>query len=108
MTKPDNDRKARLFSDLVITMALIIQRVSSIPLRSLQEFINFVFKLAQLLLSCLHYSCIGQRAKMVSVKFKPKNKGTFQHLVNDSMGLKAYCVGKCEVKKHAADGKRLV
>ncbi|WP_150137179.1 transposase [Candidatus Enterovibrio altilux] len=30
------------------------------PLRSLQGFINFVFKLLQLLLLCSHYSCISK------------------------------------------------
>ncbi|ATF09005.1 transposase [Candidatus Enterovibrio altilux] len=37
----------KLFSDLVITMVLVIKYVSSIPLRGLHGFINSVFKFAQ-------------------------------------------------------------
>lgn len=53
------------------------------PLRDLQRFINSVFKLAQIPLSCLHYLCINKRSKTVSVVFKTKTKGAIQHLVID-------------------------
>ncbi len=72
--------KPRLFSDLTITTALMIKRVFSMPLRGLQEFINSIFKLAQLPLSCPHYSCISKRAKTVDVAFQTKTKGTILHL----------------------------
>ncbi|ATF09145.1 Mobile element protein [Candidatus Enterovibrio altilux] len=37
-------------------MALMVKCVFSMPLVGLQKFINSVFKLAQLPLSCSHYS----------------------------------------------------
>ncbi len=66
--------RPRLFSDLAITTALMVKRVFSMPLRSLQGFINSIFKLAQLPLSCPHYSCISKRAKAVNVTFKTRKK----------------------------------
>ncbi|ATF09758.1 Mobile element protein [Candidatus Enterovibrio altilux] len=56
------------------------------PLSSLPKFINFVFKLAQLPLSCPHYSCMSKRIKMVDVPFKMKKKGSIQYLSIDFTG----------------------
>ncbi len=78
------------------------------PLRGLQEFINSVFKLAQLPLSCPHYSCISKRAKTVNITFKPKAKRAIQHLAIDATALKVYGEGESKVKKHGTDGKRRV
>lgn len=55
--------------------------------RGLQGFIKSIFKLAQLPLSCPHYSCISKRAKTVNVAFKTKTKGTVVHLVIDATTL---------------------
>ncbi|ATF10176.1 transposase [Candidatus Enterovibrio altilux] len=49
-------------------------------LRSLQEFINSVFKFAQLHLSYHHYSYIRKQAKMINVAFTMKTKETIPHL----------------------------
>ena len=100
--------RPRLFSDLAITTALMVKRVFSIPLRGLQGFINSIFKLAQLPLSCPHYSYISKRAKMVNVAFNTKTKGTIQHLAIDATGLKVYGEGEWKVKKHGTDGKRRI
>lgn len=86
----------------------MVKRVFSLPLRGLQGFINSIFKLAQLLLSCPHYSCISKRAKTVNVAFKTKTKGTIQHLAIDATGLKVYGEGEWKVKKHGTDRKRRV
>ncbi|WP_425667491.1 IS5 family transposase [Vibrio tubiashii] len=106
--KQGNRGRPRLFSDLAITTALIVKRVFSLPLRGLQGFINSIFKLAQLPLSCPHYSCISKRAKTVNVAFKTKTKGTIQHLAIDATGLKVFGEGEWKVKKHGTDGKRRV
>ncbi|ATF10417.1 Mobile element protein [Candidatus Enterovibrio altilux] len=63
-------------------------------MRGLQGFINTVSKLAQLSLSCSHYSCISKRIKTVNVKFKAKTKGSIQHLAIDSTGLNVYSEGE--------------
>ncbi|WP_394336799.1 transposase [Candidatus Enterovibrio altilux] len=46
-TKQSNYGRPRLFSELAITMALMVKRAFSILSRSLQGFINSVFKPAQ-------------------------------------------------------------
>ncbi len=97
-----------MFDDSAITTALIVKRVFSMPLRSLQGFINSIFKLTQLPLSCPHCSCISKRAKTVDVAFKTKTKGTIQHIAIDATALKVYDEGEWKVKKHGTDGKRRV
>lgn len=54
--KQGNRGRSRLFSDLAITTALMVKRIFSLPLRALQGSIDSIFKLAQLPLSCPHYS----------------------------------------------------
>ncbi|EGU36720.1 transposase [Vibrio ichthyoenteri ATCC 700023] len=97
-----------MFSGLAIMTALMVKRVFALPLRVLRGFINFIFKLAQLPLSCPRYSCISKRAKAVNVAFKIKTKGTIQYLAINATGLRVYGEGQWKVKKHGTDGKRRV
>ncbi|OJI37521.1 hypothetical protein VVDAL79087_03308 [Vibrio vulnificus] len=97
--------RLRLFSGLAITMALMVKRLFSLPLRGLQGFINSIFKLAEIPLSYPHYPCISKRAKTVNVTFKTKTKGTIRHLAIDTTELKVYGEGEWKVKKHGTDGK---
>ncbi|ATF09244.1 Mobile element protein [Candidatus Enterovibrio altilux] len=60
-------------------MTLIVKRISSMPLRDLQELMNYVFTLVQLPLSYSHYTRINKRDKTVNVAVKTKIKGTIQH-----------------------------
>ncbi len=78
----------RLFSDLAITTALMVKRIFFLPLRTLQGFIDSVFKLANVPLVCPHYTCISRRAKDVEVNFKASTRGAIQHLAIDATGLK--------------------
>ncbi len=100
--------RPRVFCDLAITPALMIKRIFSMPFRASQGFIDSVFRLAQVPLSCPHYSCISRRAKDVDVSFKMKTKGPIQHLAIDATSLKIYCEGEWKVKNHGTDGKRRV
>ena len=77
-------------------------------LRTLQDFLDSVFKLTNILLVCPHYTCINRRAKEVEVSFKAKTRGAIQHLAIDSTGLKVYGKGEWKVKKHDTDGKHRV
>ena len=85
--------RPRIFSDLVITTALMVKRLFSMPLRALQGFIDSVFQLAQVPLTCPHYSCISRRAKEVEISFKTKTR---------------YGEGEWKVRKHGTDGKRRI
>ena len=88
--KQNKRGRPRRFSDLAITTALMVKRVFSMPVRALQGFIDSVFKLANLPLTCPHDSCISRRAKQVDVSFKTKTSGEIQHLAFDATGLKVY------------------
>ncbi|ATF08997.1 Mobile element protein [Candidatus Enterovibrio altilux] len=68
----------------------MVKRVLSMPWRGLKGLINFVFKLAQRLLSCFHYACINKRAKTANIAFKKKTTGITKYLAIDSVGLKVY------------------
>lgn len=78
------------------------------PRRALQGFIDSIFRLAYVTLSCPHYTCISYRAKQVEVPFKIKTRGTIQHLAIDATGLKVYIEAEWKVKKHGTDGKKRV
>ena len=71
-----------------ITTVLMVKRIFSLPLRALQDFIDSVFRLANVPLVCPHYTCISRRAKDVEVDFKASTRGTIQHLAIDATGLK--------------------
>ncbi|WP_198593719.1 transposase, partial [Vibrio sp. 10N.286.45.B6] len=73
-----------------ITTALMVKRVFSMPLRALQGFIDSIFRLTHVPLSCPHYTCISRRAKQVEASFKTKTRGAIQHLAIDANGLKVY------------------
>lgn len=103
-TKQGKRGRPRRFSDLAITTALMVKRIFSMPLRALQDFLNSVFKLANIPLVCSHYTCISRRAKEVEVSFKTKTRGAIQHLPIDTTGLKVYGEGEWKVKKHGTDG----
>ncbi|MEZ9183237.1 IS5 family transposase [Vibrio splendidus] len=107
-SKQNKRGRPRRFSDLAITTALMVKRVFSMPLRALQGFIDSIFRLAHVPLSCPHYTCISRRAKQVEVSFKTKARGAIQHLAIDTTGLKVYGEGEWKVKKHGTDGKRRV
>ncbi len=78
------------------------------PLRALQGFIDSVFRLAHVPLSCPHYTCISRRAKQVEFSFKTKTRRAIQHLTIDATGFKVYGEGEWKVKKHGTDGRRRV
>ena len=103
-SKQNKRGRPRRFSDLAITTALMVKRVFSMPLRALQGFIDSLFKLANIPLTCPHYSCISRRAKQVGVSFKTKTKGAAVH----ATGLKVYGEGEWKVKNHGTEGKRRV
>lgn len=100
--------RPRQFSDLAITTALMVKHIFSLPLRALQGFIDYVFKLAKVPLVYPHYTCISRRAKEVEVSFHTSSRGVIQHLAIDATGLKVYGESAWKVKEYGTDGKRRV
>lgn len=85
-----------------------MKRVFSMPLRALQGFINSIFRLVHVQLSCPHYTSISRRAKQVEFLFKTKTRGAIQRLAIDAIGLNVYVEGEWRVKKNEIDDKRRV
>ncbi|WP_017050821.1 IS5/IS1182 family transposase, partial [Vibrio anguillarum] len=75
--KQDRRERPRLFSDLAITTALMVKRIFSLHLKTLEGFIDSVFRLANVPLVCPHYTCISRRAKDVEVCSKSFSLGAF-------------------------------
>ncbi len=69
------------------------------PQRARQGFVDSVFRLAHVPLSCPHCTYISRRAKQVEVSFKTKARGVMQHLVIDATDLKVYGEGGWKVEK---------
>ncbi|ATF09649.1 Mobile element protein [Candidatus Enterovibrio altilux] len=78
----------------------MIKYMLSIPLKSLQKFINSVFKLSPWPLLYPHCSCVSKRDKTVNITLKIKNKGSIQHLTINSTRFKVCSERKWKVKKH--------
>ncbi|ATF09311.1 Mobile element protein [Candidatus Enterovibrio altilux] len=85
-TKQGNRGDPHLSSNVIITTVFMVKRVFSMSLRGLLRFMNYVFKLALLPLSCHYYSYISKCAKTFNVAFKTKTKEMIQHLAIDSTG----------------------
>ncbi|ATF08878.1 Mobile element protein [Candidatus Enterovibrio altilux] len=81
------------FSDLAITMALLVKCVFLMSLRGLRGCINSAFKFIQLPLLCPYYSRMSRRAHTVNIACKTKTKGTIQHLIINFTGLQVYGEG---------------
>ncbi|ABU74793.1 hypothetical protein VIBHAR_06919 [Vibrio campbellii ATCC BAA-1116] len=77
------------FSDLAITTAPMVKRVFSMPLRAQQGFIDSIFRLDQVPLSCPHDTCISRIAEQVEVSFATKTRGVIQHLAIDATAQSA-------------------
>ena len=94
------------FSDVAIETALIVKGVFSLPLRSLQGFIDSIFSLMNVPLRSPNYSSISKRAKTVEIKYRNPSRGAIRHIAIDSTGLKVFGEGEWKVKKHGSEKRR--
>ncbi|NRA85588.1 MAG: transposase, partial [Gammaproteobacteria bacterium] len=67
-------------SDVAIETALIVKGVFSLPLRSLQGFIDSIFSLMNVPLRSPNYSSISKRAKAVEIKYRNPSRGAIRHI----------------------------
>lgn len=88
------------YSDTAIETALMIKGIFSLPLHTLQGFIDSIFELMNMPLTSPDYTCISKRSKTVQVRYRNKSKGSIRHIAIDSTGLKVFGEGKSKVKIH--------
>ena len=75
------------YSDTAIETALMLKGLFNLPLRAREGFI-LLFKLMDVPLKSLDYSCISKRAKTVEINSRAPSKGPVTHLVIDTTELK--------------------
>ena len=95
-----------IYSDTAIETALMVKKVFHLSLRALQGFMNSVFQLMKVPLTCPNYSSISKRAKDLDINIKFPASGEIRHLVIDSTGLKVFGEGEWKVKKHGSEQRR--
>ena len=93
-------------SDLAIETALMVNCIFSLPLRSLQGFIDSIFSLMNVPLRSPNYSSISKRANTVEIKYRNLSRGAIRHIAIDSTGLKVFGEGGWKVKKHGSEKRR--
>lgn len=68
------------YSDTAIETALMLKGIFSLPLRTLQGFIDSIFELLDVPLTSPDYTCISKRSKTVQIKYRNKSRGALRLL----------------------------
>jgi hypothetical protein len=92
------------YSDLAIVTSLMIRSVYRLTLRATQGFVNSLFALMSLDLSCPHYTRLSRRAKTLDVPL-PRS-GDIKDVVVDASGLKVFGEGEWKVRQHGVSKRR--
>ena len=106
----DGTGSPRRFTDFAIITCHEIRQVYRLPLRQTQGFINSLFRLMGLPLSCPNFSCLSKRLKALKIKV-PKYKKTDKPLDGvhaiaiDSTGLKRFGRGEWHKEKYELSSK---
>lgn len=91
---PASRGRPQRYSDLAITIFLVIKRVFRLTLRAAQGFIDSIFARMGVPLRRPDYTTVSKRAKSINVSFKTPTRGEIAHLVIDSTGLKVFGEGE--------------
>ena len=107
----DGTGAPKLFSDFAIIICHEVRQVYRLPLRQCQGFIDSLFHLKDLPLTCPDYSCLSKRLSTLGIK-TPRYKKTDQAdetvaaIAIDSTGLKRFGRDEWHQEKHKVSGKR--
>ena len=98
------DRKAggqKRYSDKAILMCLQIRYLLGLKLRQAQGFINWVFMMSGLPLTCPDYTTLSKRGRRLNLKFLLDNGNKdFDYLCMDSTGIQTYTGNEWLENKH--------
>jgi hypothetical protein len=106
----DGTGSTKHYTDFAIRTCHEIRQVYRLPLRQTQGFINSLFRIMNVPLSCPNYSCLSKRLRGLGIKV-PKYKKTNQpaddiHAIAiDSTGLKRFGRGEWHQEKHKLSRK---
>ena len=107
----DGNGSPKKYSDLAIMACHEIRKVFKLPLRQTEGFINSLFEINGLSITCPSYSRLSERLKELGLK-TPRYKKTdrpddnLAAIAIDSTGLKRFGKGEWHQEKHKISGKR--
>jgi len=106
----DGTGTPRRFTDFAITICHEIRQVYRLPLRQTQGFIDSLFRLMNVPLSCPHFSCLSKRLTDLGIKtprYKKHERAddTIHAIAIDSTGLKRFGRGEWHQEKYELSNK---
>lgn len=106
----DGTGAPKLYTDYAITVCHEIRQVYRLPLRQLQGFLNSLFEMQGLDISCPDYSCLSKRLKELKLKTPRYKKDsrpddTVHAIAVDSTGLKRFGRGEWHQEKYQLSTK---
>ena len=91
----------RIYSDKAILMCLQIRCLFGLKLRQSQGFINWIFMLAGLPLTCPDYTTLSKRGRKLNLEFLLDSKDVdFDYVCLDSTGIQTYTGNEWLENKH--------
>jgi transposase len=99
--------RQKTYSDDAFLMLLVVRERFGLTLRSLQGFVESIFKLMNVNLKVPSYSQISRRAKSLHKQVTRLNKSNPRHIIFDSTGLKVYGEGEWKVRTHGKSKRRI-
>jgi len=109
--KQDGSGKQNEYSDLAVIICHEIRKVFKLPLRQTEGFINSLFRIKNLPITCPSYSSLSKRLNKLNIKC-PRYKKTdrpdadLAAIAIDSTGLKRFGRDEWHQEKHKISGKR--
>jgi transposase len=100
----DGDRKRggqKRYSDKAILMCLQIRYLFGLKLRQTQGFINWIFMMSGLRLTCPDYTTLSKRGRRLNLEFLLDSKDKdFDYICMDSSGIQTYTGNEWLENKH--------
>lgn len=91
----------RIYSDKAILLCLQIRNLFGLKLRQSQGFINWIFMLTGLPLTCPDYTTLSKRGRKLNLEFLLDSKDTdFDYACLDSTGIQTYTGNEWLENKH--------
>ena len=91
------------YTDLAIITCHEIRKVFRLPLRQCEGFINSIFNIMGLNITCPSFSVLSKRLERLNIRC-PRYRQTYRP--DDSTGLKRFGRGEWHQKKHKVSAKR--
>lgn len=90
----------RKYSDKAIFMCLQIRYSFGLKLRQSQGFINWIFKIASIVLTCPDYTTLSKRGRRLNLESLDSPDNDFDYICIDSTGVQTYTGNEWLENKH--------